>query len=248
MILPVDDPTSLSLLYHLNSEPWLNDAAYEAAGTQEPLAGLDGAPVVTLPPAGESPLTALLRRRRSARAFASRPLPLAALSAVAAAAQGVVEAMRMEDGTGLVRRSAPSAGGLFPLELYVLARRIDGLDDGVYRYESHGHALAELERGDPTPGLAPALYAFPFVAEANVVLALAARFARTQRKYGPRGYRYMLLEAGHAAQNVCLRAAELGLASLCVGGFVDSDMNTILGLEATEAGVLYMVAVGHPAG
>ena len=245
-MLPLDDPTTLSLLFHLNSEPWLNDAAYENAGRRETL-GEPGPGGVALPPAPASALTALLARRRSCRRFAARALPLDALAALAAAAQGVVEIQALGDGQALVRRAAPSAGGLYPLELYVFARRVDGLDPGIYRYVPFGHRL-ELERpGDPAGDLAGALYAWPFVESAGVLLAFAARFHRTQGKYGPRGYRYMLLEAGHAMQNVCVRAAELGLATLCIGGFVDSRVNELLGLEPVRAGVLYMAGAGHPA-
>jgi SagB-type dehydrogenase family enzyme len=79
------------------------------------------------------------------------------------------------------------------------------------------------------------------------VLAFAARFGQTQKKYGPRGYRYMLLEAGHAAQNVCLRAVELGLSTLCIGGYIDSRVNDLLALRPLDAGVLYMVGAGRAA-
>jgi SagB-type dehydrogenase family enzyme len=242
-MLRLDDPTSLSLLFHLNSEPWLNDTAYESAGRQESLRG--GRPAIGLPPPGESALGELLRRRSSCRAFAPRTLPLDAVAALMAAAQGVVEVVRGADGHTMIRRAAPSAGGLYPLELHAFLRRVDGLADGLYRYDPLGHALEELRIGDFDAELAAALYAWPFVAQANVLLAPVARFAQTQKKYGPRGYRYILLEAGHAVGNVCLRAAELGLATLCIGGFVDTDVNRLLELSPTEAGVVYMVAAGY---
>jgi SagB-type dehydrogenase family enzyme len=245
MQVPSTDPMALSLLFHLNSEPWRNDAAYAGAGRQERLHGLGGEPLTPLPAPEPSALGELLAARRSTRAFALEPLPLSAVSALAAAALGIVETLPLDDGTSLVRRGAPSAGGLFPLDLYVFARRVEGLADGVYVYDDHAHALSERALGDPTALLAQALYAFPFVAGANLLLALVARFARMQSKYGPRGYRYILLEAGHAAQNVCLRATELGLASLCIGGFVDSALNAALGLRDTEAGVVYALAAGH---
>lgn len=247
MQLPSSDPMTLSLLFHLNSEPWRNDVAYAGAGRQERLHGLAGEPVTALPPPAPSPLTALLAERRSTRAFSPAELSLDAVSGLLAAAQGIVETVALDDGTSLVRRGAPSAGGLFPLELNVFARRVTGLADGLYVYDDHSHGLAERGRGDPTGLLAGALYAFPFVAEANLLLAFVARFSRMQSKYGPRGYRYILLEAGHAAQNVCLRAAELDLATLCIGGFIDSELNAALGLDDTEAGVVYAVAAGHPA-
>ena len=74
-----------------------------------------------------------------------------------------------------------------------------------------------------------------------------AVFLRTQKKYGPRGYRYILLEAGHVAQNLCVRATELGLATLCAGGFLDSALNELLGLQPKHEGIVYTVAAGFDA-
>ena len=204
--------------------------------------------MTALPPPAPSPLTALLAERRSTRAFSLEELSLDAVSALTAAAQGIVETVPLDDGTSLVRRGAPSAGGLYPLELHVFARRVDGLADGLYFYDDHAHGLAERGLGDPTAAAWPARSTRSRSSrEANLLLAFVARFSRMQSKYGPRGYRYILLEAGHAAQNVCLRAAELGLATLCIGGFIDSELNAALGLRDTEAGVVYAVAAGHPA-
>jgi SagB-type dehydrogenase family enzyme len=85
------------------------------------------------------------------------------------------------------------------------------------------------------------------IEHANVVFFLAAVFQRTQKKYGPRGYRYVLLEAGHVAQNICLLAVEQGLGSLCMGGYADGRLNRALGLSQLEEGIVYSVAVGWPA-
>ena len=76
---------------------------------------------------------------------------------------------------------------------------------------------------------------------------LSAVFARTLKKYGPRGYRYILLEAGHCAQNLCLLAAERGLATLCLGGFQDTKLNRLLGLDGTTEAVVYCQGVGYAA-
>jgi SagB-type dehydrogenase family enzyme len=246
-VFPLHDPTSLSLLFHLNSEPWLNEEAYESAGRQELVRETDVTrTTIPLEPPEETTLTTLWRRRRSCRAFQPRQLEPAAVSALAAAAQGVVEVARA-DGQALVRRAAPSAGGLYPLDVYMFLSRVDGLPDGLYEYRPLAHSLQELALGDVQDWLAGATYVTPFIHGANVVLAFVATFARTQTKYGPRGYRYILLEAGHAAQNVCLRAAELGLDTLCIGGFVDSLVNERIGLTQMEAGVVYMVAAGYDA-
>src|SRR5262249_37877029 len=154
-------------------------------------------------------------------AYLPKTMPLAAVSALAAAAYGIVELARLDDGGNFFRRSVPSAGGLFPLELFVFLQRVEGLSDGLYHYEVRGHSLELLGAHGPAD-LEPFLYPYPFIRDANLVFAIAAVFERNQKKYGPRGYRYTLLGAGHVAQNVCLSAAELGLATLCMGGFEDS--------------------------
>lgn len=241
--IPVTDSRGLSLLFHLNSEPWLNDAAYELASGHLPLADDGDQIVVDLPPGGNSPLVELQRARQSCRAFSTRELPLATLADLLAGTQGVVGATE----ASFLRRATPSAGGLFPLDLHVFARRVTGLPEGLHRYDPLGHALVELDHDDVSARLSAALYAYPFIIDANVVLAFVARFPRTQDKYGPRGYRYILLEAGHCAQNLTLRATELGLATLCIGGFADGAMNALLGLDPTQAGVVYMAAAGFAA-
>jgi SagB-type dehydrogenase family enzyme len=84
----------------------------------------------------------------------------------------------------------------------------------------------------------------PLIRGANLILFLSAVFARSQKKYGPRGYRYIMLEAGHAAQNICLSAVEQGLGSLCMGGFLDGGLNNFLGLDSITETVIYSEAVG----
>jgi SagB-type dehydrogenase family enzyme len=241
--LPIEDTRELSLLFHLNSEPWLNDAAYELASANLPLFDPGQRAVVDLPGGAESPLVALQRARHSCRSFVAQEMPLATLAALLAGTQGIIDATD----PSFPRRATPSAGGLFPLDLLVFARRVDGLSDGLHRYDPLGHALVELDRDDVANRLAEALYAYPFVIDANAVFAFVARFPRTQDKYGPRGYRYILLEAGHCAQNLILRATELGLGTLCIGGFADGLINAQLGLNPTLAGAVYLVAAGFEA-
>ena len=197
------------------------------------------------PAVAPSPLTELNRGRRSTRTFQRQQLPLEAVTALLIAAYGITTIDRSDGAALPVRRSIPSAGGLYPLEIHAFLRRIDGLDDGVYHYDVTGHGLRRMSAGDPYPSLERVFYTYPFMIEANGVLAMTAVFSRTQKKYGPRGYRYILLEAGHCGQNVCLRAVELGLATLCMGGFVDSSLNALLGLDPTQEGVVYAVAFGR---
>ena len=245
-MIPVDDPQYLSLLFHLNSEPWLNEDAYRSAGYQHEFKQFPAILRRTaLPEPEPSPIAQLISGRRSVRRYEKREMPLALVSALASAAYGVVEVASLETGGAFLRRSVPSGGGLYPLEIYMFLKRVGGLEDGLYHYDVVGHALELISAGDKAELLAAGFYTFPFMENANLVFCLVADFSRTQKKYGPRGYRYILLEAGHSAQNICLSATELGLGSLCMGGFVDSLVNSHLGLEPHDEGLVYAVAVGY---
>jgi SagB-type dehydrogenase family enzyme len=137
----------------------------------------------------------------------------------------------------------PSAGGLYPLEIYAATCAAASIADGVYHYNPVEPQLERLA-GSSLAALRQAIFYPEFVEHANLVLVFASVFERTLIKYGPRGYRYMLLEAGHAAQNVCLAAIECALAAVCLGGFHDTAMNRALGLNERGEGALYCLAVG----
>jgi SagB-type dehydrogenase family enzyme len=241
-----EDPTTLSLLFHLNSEPWLNDEAYKGGTSNQEFKRPEGILAETALPEVQNSLTELFRKRRSCRAFSCETMPLAQVAALLAAAYGIVEIADFGDQSKFLRRSVPSAGGLFPLEVYAFAQRVEGLEDGLYHYDVLSHAVQLMASGDFFPSLEPVFYTYPFFRNANLVICLAAVFPRTQKKYGPRGYRYILLEAGHSGQNICLQAAEMNLSTLCMGGFVDSRLNLMLSLSLKQEGVVYSVAVGYP--
>jgi SagB-type dehydrogenase family enzyme len=244
-MLRLDDPTSLSRLFHLNSEPWLNDEAYRGAAAQQEFSAPHALAEVALPAPPPTQLGKLLLQRQSTRQYQRRSLRVDALSALLACAYGIVDTAPMGVQSPFMRRAVPSAGGLYPLEIYLLARDVESVADGIHHYDVLGHGLRLLHGGDPFAALAPMFYTYPFIEQANLVVAMAAVFERTQKKYGPRGYRYILLEAGHVGQNLCLMAAEMGLASLPMGGFVDSALNRHLGLVPAREGVVYTIAVGH---
>jgi SagB-type dehydrogenase family enzyme len=122
---------------------------------------------------------------------------------------------------------------------------VEGAPDGVFHYEPVQDCLSSLS-ACRLSDINRAIFSPEFVANANMLVMFAGTFAATQSKYGPRGYRYLLIEAGHAAQNLCLTATELGYGSVCLGGFEDDRLNRALCLQELEEGVLYCVAVGHP--
>lgn len=193
--------------------------------------------------AGALPLERAIAQRRSLREFAPRrSLPLAALSQLLWAAQGTTS----PDG----RRSAPSAGALYPLELCVVVRRVEGLPPGTYRYRPVAHVLRRV--GDAAPAgvdeadpVARAARDQRAVADAPALIAITAVEARTAAKYGDRAPRYVAFEAGAAAQNAALQAVALGLGSVVVGAFDDDALARALGLPPGER-PLALLAIGHP--
>jgi SagB-type dehydrogenase family enzyme len=247
-MIPFEDPTALSLLYHINSEPWLNTIAYQESCYEVEYRKI-GAPGsgLALPPPTESPLQKLIYGRYSCRCYEKRELPMATLSTLLFAAYGVTRKMRFQDGTNYFCRSVPSAGGLYPLEVYALIQRVEGVTDGLYHYNVLTHELEPVRLGMAFAELRSVMLALPFFEDANVLCLLVAIFMRAQKKYGPRGYRFILFEAGHSAQNICLAATEAGLASLCIGGYLDGKLNQVLQLDPIQEGVVYTVAAGYAA-
>jgi SagB-type dehydrogenase family enzyme len=186
---------------------------------------------------GGKSLTEALRERRSVRSYAAAELSLAEVAQLLWAAQGITSAD--------ARRTAPSAGALYPLELYLVAGAVSGFPPGVYHYEAAQHRLVLVASGDPREATAAAAYGQEWIAEAAAAVVIAAVPERTTRKYGGRGIRYVHMEVGHAGQNLLLQAAALGLASVVVGAFDDAALGAALALpQAVQP--LAILPVGHP--
>ena len=195
---------------------------------------------VPLPAAKRSGTLAVeqaLAQRRSVREFAERPLSLSALSQLLWAAQGVTHRRGL--------RTAPSAGALYPLEIFVVAGDVEGLSDGVYRYVPRDHGLEREREGDLRPELARAALEQDWVAKAPAILVVAAVYERSARKYGRRAPRYVHMEVGHASQNVYLQAEALELGTCAVGAFRDRELAAALGLPSEIAPQL-VLPIGWP--
>jgi SagB-type dehydrogenase family enzyme len=173
-----------------------------------------------------------LEKRRSVRQFAAKPLALPEISQLLWAGQG-----KTREWGG---RTAPSAGALYPLELYVV------LKEGIFHYRPEGHKLTAVAAGDARGPLASAALNQGCVGTAPAVFAIAAVYGRTAAKYRDRAPRYVHMEAGHAGQNIMLEAAALGLGSVPVGAFQDDAVKRVLGLPADQAPLL-LIPVGRPA-
>lgn len=193
-------------------------------------------------------LPTLVRRRRSCRAFEPTPVTLVELATLLHASYGVTHRPPPESGLdGQSFRAVPSGGGLYPLELTVCAWRVDGLEPGAYRYDPLRHELLPLGTRAAREAVRAAMVYPELVEDAPCLLVLSGVFLRSRFKYGQRGYRFVLLEAGHVAQNLILAAGCLGLGSVPVGGFFDTLLDAVVAADGVEAASLYAVVVGRSA-
>jgi SagB-type dehydrogenase family enzyme len=178
-----------------------------------------------------------LQLRRSLRNYSRAALSLEETAQLLWAAQGVTSRSGY--------RTAPSAGALYPLETILCAGRAGTLPPGVYKYRPARHDLILLADGDRRAELAEAALGQAWIRQAPATIALAAVFARITGRYQQRGIRYAWMEAGHAAQNVCLQAVALGLGAVPVGAFDDRAVQRILRMSSEEE-PLYLIAAGRP--
>ena len=176
-----------------------------------------------------------LDERRSRRDFGDGVLDLAALTAVLDAAYGV-----RHD----THRTVPSAGALYPLELYVAARTVEAIAAATYRYDPQLHGLELHAHGDPWSVLSAACPLEGLVDDGSAAILIRAVFGRTRFKYGQRGYRFALLEAGHAMQNAVLAATALRVPALPLGGYYDAAFDELVGADGVEESVVYALVLG----
>jgi len=175
-----------------------------------------------------------LAKRRSVREFIARPLNFGQIGQLAWAGQGITEP---EKGF----RTAPSAGAVYPMELYFATQ------EGVFVYHPDEHSLEEVFNRDIRDRLAAAAFEQDSVAEAACDIIVAGSAKKLAAKYGNKARRYMLLEAGHIAQNIQLQAVSLGLASVPIGAFEIRGVSKVCRLPANLEPI-YIICVGYPAG
>jgi SagB-type dehydrogenase family enzyme len=207
--------------------------------------GYPDAPRVSLPTApvaGGPGFWEVVAGRRSVREYAEPHLTLDDLAALLWAAAGV---NRSE--SGFPFRTVPSAGGLYPIETYVAAHRVEGLEPGIYHYAVLERVLERLRAGDFGRAAAAAALDQPIAFEADAVFIWSAVFGRSLWKYGQRAFRYIYLDAGHIAESVALAAVALGLGSCQVAALFDDEANGLIGLDGEEESVVYLTTVGRPA-
>ena len=183
--------------------------------------------------AGSMSVEESLHLRRSVREYDDRALTLDEVSQLLWAAQGITASWG--------GRTAPSAGALYPLEVYLAAGKVDGLSPGVYCYVPKTHALRAVRSGDVRDALARAALGQSCVRKGSAVIIIAAVYRRTERKYGSRSRRYVHIEVGSVCQNVYLQCESLTLGTVAVGAFEDKKIREIIG-ESPEP--LLLMPVG----
>jgi len=183
-----------------------------------------------LPLINHNPLTKLLKKRRSKRDFSETPLSFKSLSAILWAAQGITN----EKGF----RTAPSAGGLFPLTIYVVVRNVPSLSPGLYQYDNQNNQLILLMKSQLSHKVAKSSYNQMWMQEAPAIVVIAADYNITAKKYGLVAKRYVHMEVGAVAENVYLQAIQLNLATTLVGGFKEDAIKKLLGIHQQPLGLM----------
>jgi SagB-type dehydrogenase family enzyme len=181
-----------------------------------------------------------IKQRRTTRSFASRSLNLNQLSQLLWSASGITQ----ENG---YKRAAPSAGALYPMDVYVVVGRhsIISMNAGIYHYEPGRHQLSEVSKGDMRSSVARASLAQMWMAEAPITIVITAQYERATVKYGKRGIQYALIEAGHIGQNIFLQAQALDLEAGIVGAFRDEGISDAMNIPSPHEPILLM-PVGYP--
>jgi len=177
-----------------------------------------------------------LGTRRSVRHYNKLPLELEEASQLLWSAQGISNSRGY--------RTAPSAGALYPLEVYAAIGNVTDLAAGIYKYNTREHALIETAAGDRRQDISRAALHQSYIAAAPVVLLFCTVKDRVVHKYGDRAMQYVFMEVGHAAQNVCLQAVALGLGTVVIGAFKDGDIKAAAHLAENEHPA-YLIAVGR---
>jgi SagB-type dehydrogenase family enzyme len=227
-------PGRLRSMLAITQNPELQQTLSRSTRTHEHRPSI-GLPEGSLPPV---PLRDLLARRRSSLVGGRHALGLNELAALLRASYRAVP----RDAVGL-RRPVPSGGALYPLELYVVALEVDGLDPCVAHYDPTRHRLSLLGSASAEETRA-AIVDPTLVDRAAALVVVTAMFWRSRFKYGARGYRFALLEAGHVMQNAVLAATALELSALPLGGFFDCRLDTLVHADGLDESSIYGLLIG----
>lgn len=261
-------PNSLSEMYHENTKmhpsdvrPWLlpilptgltamsGKTFFERSANS--YKKYDGYPTVQLAQyiQDETPnsLWGAISHRRSRRQYSDAPIHGEALSTILHYGYG--ETGNFQGGGNHVRlRAVPSAGALYPLDIYPLVNNVSGMANGLYHYNVQDHSLECLRSGDYLHDVHTMVQPSnnEWLTSAGTILFVTATFKRNQLKYGDRGYRGILLDAGHLSQNILLSSTALGYSACTIVACLDDPVNDFLGIDGVEESILFAISIGSP--
>jgi len=175
---------------------------------------------------GETSIEKALLQRRSVRSYKSDPLTVSDISQILWAAQGITRKYGY--------RTAPSAGALYPLEIYIAASNVDELISGLYHYNPKDHTLKKISEGDKRIEVSNAALQQDAIENSSAIIIITAVVKRTSVKYGNRAERYVNIEVGAVGQNIYLQSVSLGLGTVMIGAFKDKALKKVLELPANE--------------
>lgn len=253
LLLPAGDEGDVWELFHENSKMGRHDCSPSDDEILEHMKELHealpflGYPTVPLPKTLiplRIALDDLITSRISDYDMKPCPLTVGQIATLLHYSYGVTRDNR---GTNLPRpyRVVPSAGALYPIEIFFHGTHMEDMKDGLYHYNPSQHHLKLLRPGDSTSTIGSAMVQPHLVAHASLILFITALFERSCFKYGNRGYRFVMLEAGHVAQNINLVAIALGLSTVNLGGYFDREIDDFLRLDGINHSTIYMLAVGQ---
>lgn len=249
-----DEFFSISELYHENTKQWpfqsgepvvdLNPFLWERM--RRPFKVYTTAEKITLSKDFDvipNSVEDVIQRRRSCRDFIHRTITLDELSRLLFFTTGITG--HTDEPTSPFYRAAPSGGALYPLEVYPVVLNVASLERGIYHYNVREHTLELLQQGEYRSQLHEYTHHQDMLLSAAVVLIITAVFIRTRVKYGERGYRHILLEAGHMAQNTYLMATAMNLGAVTIGGFLDDEINQVIQIDGVDEAAVYLVVIGQ---
>ena len=252
-------PLSLSELYHENTKlhpltaqqmmPPDNYSTADLQAMSRAYKQYPFLPRVKLPPIESLPQNGrtfdeVVSSRRSLRDFADLDLTLNELSQILHQSYGITGEISTTSGFSQDLRSAPSAGALYPAEIYIAIRKVSHVEPGIYHYNVANHEIELLIPGDPTERMHEVCCGQEYVRQASIVVLISGVLERTKLKYGERGYRYALLDIGHLGQNLYLSCTSLELAIMTTCGFFDDQANQLLRIDGVDETAMYVAFIG----
>ena len=184
-------------------------------------------------------LASILASRRSHRDFTKRKVDISQLSKL------LLHACGLQKDVKTFNRTHPSGGGRYPIEIYpIIFQGNRKIPAGVYHYNIKEHTLDVLWQREFTSDDISELFVYDWIQNASFALICTGEFWRNQMKYGERGYRYVLLDAGHVSENIYLVAESLGLKCCGMGGTRDENIEKLLDIDGVNESLVHSLILG----